>query len=67
MGARCELFSQGLDSYESVVTFAALVGALVARITPCEYFEFPLDGADIRNAAKSRQGGDDPLGPCLIV
>ena len=47
--------------------FAALVAALVARVTPCQCFEFQLDGANIVNAAKLRQGGDDPLGPCLIV
>jgi hypothetical protein len=60
-------FSQGLDSYEGVMTLVALVGALVARVAPCDGREFPFNGASIRNAAKSRQGGDDPLGPCLIV
>jgi hypothetical protein len=43
--------------------FVALVAALMARVTPCEYREVPFNGANIRNAAKSRQGGDDPLGP----
>jgi hypothetical protein len=56
-----------LDSYEGVVMLVALVGALVTRVAPCEYREFPFNGANIRNAAKSREGGDDPLGPCLIV
>jgi hypothetical protein len=66
-GGSCEPFSQGLDSYEGVVMLVALVGALVTCVSPCECREFPLDGANIRNAAKSHQGGDDPLGPCLIV
>jgi hypothetical protein len=66
-GDSCERFSQGLDSYEGVVTLVALVGALVTRVAPCEGREFPFNGANIRNAAKSRQGGDDPLGPCLIL
>ena len=48
------------------MTLVALVGALVTRVAPCECREFPFNGANIRNAAKSRQGGDDPLGPCLI-
>ena len=51
-GSHYEPFSQGLDSEEGVVMFAALVAALVARVTPCECFEFQLDGVNIINAVK---------------
>ena len=41
------------------MTLVALVRALVTRVAPCECREFPLDGENIRTAAKARQGGDD--------
>jgi hypothetical protein len=47
----------------------ARVAVLVARVTVTHYecLEFPVDGANVRNAVKSGQGGDDPLDPCLIA
>ena len=47
----------------------ARVAVLVARVTVTHYecLEFPVDGANVRNAVKSGQGGDDPLDPCLIL
>jgi hypothetical protein len=49
--------------------FVARVAVLIARVTVTHYerLEFPVDGANVRNAAKSGQGGDDPLDPCLVA
>jgi hypothetical protein len=49
--------------------FDARVAVLVARVTVTHYecLEFPVDGANVRNAVKSGQCGDDPLDPCLIA
>ena len=49
------------------MTLVALVRALVTRVAPCECREFPLDGENIRTAAKARQGGDNSLALALSL
>jgi hypothetical protein len=68
-GSYSEPLSQGLDRCVDVAMFVARVAVLIARVTVTHYerLEFPVGGANVRNAAKSGQGGDDPLDPCLVA